>query len=258
MPKKVAREPSGFWEQPQMMNLVADLLVVAATLALGYAAALAALRLPFFPLQEVVVTTPLARVTAAQVEYAARSAVAGNFFTVDIERVRGAFEKLPWVRRASARRVWPQGIAVEIEEHEAVAAWKPGETDSRLVNRHGEVFAAATRAALPELAGPEGSAPEMLQRYRELAEILAPIGRRPQRVLLSSRLAWQLRLDNGLVMDLGRDEPRVPTLERVRRFVAVYREAVERVAAPVAAADLRYPNGFALRLASGRIVTKSR
>ncbi len=258
MAKKAQREPSGFWDQPQMMNLVADLLYFAATLALAYAAIVAALRLPLFPLRELALSAPLGRVTAAQVEYAARSGVAGNFFTIDIARVRAAFEKLPWVRHVSARRVWPQGISITLEEHEAVAVWRQGDGERRLLNRSGEVFSASTSAALPELGGPDGSAPQVLQRYGELLAVLAPIGRRPQQLVLSSRLAWQLRLDNGMLLDLGRDEPRVPTLERVRRFVVSYPAALEKVSAPIAAADLRYPNGFALRLASGRIVTKSK
>lgn len=240
-----------------MMNLVADLIYFAAVLALGYACVLAMLRLPVFPLREVVLTAPLYRVTPAQVEYAARSGIHGNFFTVDIERARAAFEKLPWVRRVSARRVWPWGIAVDIEEHEAVALWRQGETDTRLVNRQGEVFSATPAGELPELGGPEGSAPEVLARFREIEKLLAPIGRRPRRLVLSSRLAWQARLDNGLTLDLGREEARVPINARITRFVTAYADVVGRLAVPVAAADLRYPNGFALRLASGRVITKS-
>ena len=106
------------------MNLIADLLFFAAALALGYAAMLAAARLPFFPLRELVVAGPLQEVTPTQVEYAAGSAVAGNFFTVNLDAVRAAFEKLPWVRKAEVRRRWPNGLELAIEEHVAAARWK--------------------------------------------------------------------------------------------------------------------------------------
>lgn len=131
--KKVARRnhSGGFWDRPHLMNLMADLLLLAATVALGYAAVLALVRLPFFPLREVVVASPLQHVTIEQLDYAARSAVAGNFFTVDLERVRQGFEKLPWVRRVQARRQWPNGIELAIEEHEAAAIWKHNEGDAR-------------------------------------------------------------------------------------------------------------------------------
>ncbi|CAG0975366.1 partial Cell division protein FtsQ, partial [Rhodocyclaceae bacterium] len=164
------------------MNLIADLLFFAAALALGYAAMLAAARLPFFPLRELVVAGPLREVTPTQVEYAAGSAVAGNFFTVNLDAVRAAFEKLPWVRKAEVRRRWPNGLELAIEEHVAAARWKQadapkeapvgGGAEARLVNREGEVFAAASNAALPLFVGPEGTAPLILARYHELQPLL--------------------------------------------------------------------------------------
>jgi cell division protein FtsQ len=257
--KRKGNDSGGFWDRPQLMNLLSDLLLFASAAALGYAAVLGMARLPFFPLREVVVTSRLQEVTAMQVAYAARNAVAGNFFTVNLDAVRAAFEKLPWVRRADVRRRWPYGIELAIEEHVAAARWKqfgaPKEVplgdgaEARLVNRDGEVFAASSNARLPVFAGPEGSAPQILARHRELTEQLAPLGRRPQSVALSPRQAWQVRLDDDVLLDLGRDQAKSPVNERLARFVGVYREATERLYARADAIDLRYPNGFAVRLA---------
>ncbi len=238
----------GFWERPQLMNMLSDLLLLAASLALGYAALLALLRLPLFPLREVVVAGPLREVTLSQLEYAARSAVSGNFLTVNLETVRTACEKLPWVRSASVRRRWPNALEVRFEEHVAVARWKPADaSESRLVNAAGEVFAAASGAELPVFSGPEGMAPQILGRHRELGEWLAPLGRQPQTLVLSPRQAWQVRLDDGVLLDIGRDQAKSGVRERVLRYVAVQREAGEKLRSAVEVADLRYPNGFAVR-----------
>jgi cell division protein FtsQ len=236
------------------MDLVADLLIVVAVAALAWAAATLLQRLPVFPLRQVLVTSSLGQVTPAQVEQAARVALAGNFFTVDLDQVRGTFEKLPWVRRADVRRRWPDALELSLEEHQALARWKladrQGSQEARLVNSHGEVFAAASEAELPVLSGPEGSAPLLLARYQEFAAALAPMGRRPQTLLLSSREAWQLKLDDGLVLDLGRDEAKHPLAERLDRFVSHYRPALEKLhLAAGGVVDMRYPNGFALRVA---------
>lgn len=247
--KREPRDEQGFWHRSQVMNHVADILIFISVLALGYVAAVAALRLPFFPLREVSVVGPLKHVTQAQLDYAARNALTGNFFTVNLGSARAAFEKLPWVRRAHVRRIWPSGIEVELEEHVAAGLWKQGEGgDSRLVNVHGEVFAGAGEADLPLLGGPQASAPEVLARYRQFSELLAPLGRKPRSVMLSARLAWQLRLDDGLVIQLGRDQQKSTVAERLARFVTSYTEATEKLHAPAVTADLRYPNGFALRL----------
>ena len=232
------------------MNLIADLLFFAAALALGYAATLAAARLPLFPLREVAVVVPLREVTPTQIEYAARTALAGNFFTVNLDAVRAAFEKLPWVRKAEVRRRWPDGLELAIEEHLAAARWKNADgTEARLVNSEGEVFAAASNAALPLFIGPEGSAPAILERYRELGPLLEPLGRRLQSLALSPRQAWQLRLDDGVLLDLGRDQAKSRINDRLQRFAAAYRQAAERLRARADIIDLRYPNGFAMRVA---------
>jgi cell division protein FtsQ len=120
-----------------------------------------------------------------------------------------------------------------------------------LVNNEGEVFAAASEKVLPMFAGPEGSAPEVLARYREFEQALAKVGRRPETLVLSRREAWQVKLDDGLLVELGRDEAKHPLSERMARFAAFYRQAVERTqVAAGGIVDMRYPNGFALRVAN--------
>lgn len=250
MAKRKTNDNAGFWDRPQLMNLVADLLFFAAALALGYAATLAVARLPFFPLRAVTVAGPLQEVTPTQLEYAARNAMAGNFFTVNLDAVRAAFEKLPWVRKAEVRRRWPDGIELAIEEHVAAARWKHADgAEARLVNREGEVFAASSSAKLPLFVGPEGTAPLILARYHELKPLLEPIGRQPQTLALSPRQAWQTKLDDGVLLDLGRDQAKSRVNERLQRFTAVYGQAAERLKARADVIDLRYPNGFAMRLA---------
>ncbi len=244
------QDADGFWDRPQLLDLAADLLLLFGVAALAYAAVMTLVRLPFFPLKQVVVVSALNQVTPAQIEVAARSSLAGNFFTVNLDEVRSAFEKLPWVRKTSVRRRWPDGVELAIEEHVAAARWRNSEGEARLVNSHGEVFAASLatgHAALPQFGGPEGSAPQMLARYREFAELLAPLGRASKTVTLSPRLAWQLRLDDGLTLELGRDQSKHPIHERLRRFVGTYGEARKRAKTAIATIDMRYPNGFALR-----------
>lgn len=253
--RRKPRSPAdGFWERPPLMNVVADTLLLFGILALGYALLLAVVRLPLFPLKQIVVTSPIDQVTHTQVEYAVQHSLSGNFFTVDLDGIRTSFEKLPWVRKASVRRHWPDALEVEIEEHVAVARWRNSTGEMRLVNRQGEVFnavLAGSQHALPLFGGPEGSAPQVLARYREFNELLAQLGRTARTVLLSPRQAWQLRLDDGLVLELGRDQNSHSIHERIERFVGTYAAVRERVPLTIAAIDMRYPSGFALRPGSG-------
>jgi cell division protein FtsQ len=198
-----------------------------------------AIRLPIFPLRDVSVTGRVAHTTRDQVESIVREELRGNFFTLDLEATRVAFEKLPWVRRAALRRVWPDRLEVAIEEHVALARWR----DTALVNDRGEVFEAATDARLPVFAGPEGSAAEMAAQYGVFANLLASIGRAPAQLRLSERRAWELQLDNGDVLELGRQD----LAARLGRFTTLYERTVGQLPPRAYRIDLRYPNGFALR-----------
>jgi cell division protein FtsQ len=237
----------GIWDRPLLLNLVADLLFVAAAAALSYAAATALQRLPVFPLHRLVIARPLQQVSAEQVERAASASMRGNFFTVNLESVRDAFQRLSWVRRADVRRLWPDGIEVAIEEQVAAARWRPADESLRLVNGYGEVFAAdAVPPQLPALSGPDGTAPLLLSQYREFVQTLMPLQRRPLALAMTPRRAWQLRLDDGLVLELGRDQGKDTLSERLAAFVAAYGATRTRLTFEPDRIDLRYPNGFAL------------
>lgn len=248
---KPSRKPQAaadsFWDRPALINLLADALLLFSIVLLTYAALLGAQRLPVFPLRQMVVAGKVHQVTPMQVEYAVRSSVSGNFFTIDLDNVRAAFEKLPWVRRAEVRRVWPDGIEVNIEEQMAVARWRQADGEYRLVNVAGEVFVAASEADLPIFSGPEGSAAQMLERHQEFTRALAPIGRTPKEMSLSMRQAWQVKLDDDLLLVLGRDDAAHPVSGRLRRFVSAYPELQQQFSSSWRLIDMRYPNGFAVR-----------
>jgi len=252
------RPETGLWHKPALLNLVSDLLTLLAAFGLGWALVLWFVSRPLFPLNEVVVLTPPAQVTEAQLEYAARTAINGNFFTVDLEAVKSGFEKLPWVRKAEVRRRWPDAIELRIEEHQAVAYWTVSESgDLRLVNAQGEVFIAASDADMPQFDGPQGSSGWLLARHAEFSRLLQPMGARLVGLALSAREAWQLRLDTGLVIMLGRDQEKSQLADRLNRFIAAWPQVREQIDIDIKVADLRYPGGFALTPADGTVLLPS-
>lgn len=255
--ERVKRGPAaeGFWDRPVLLNLAADVLLLGAAVLLGWAAWAGSQRLPFYPLREVVVVSHVERVGRVQIEHAARTAISGNLLSVNLDEARGAFEKLPWVRRVELRRVWPDALEITIEEHVAVARWvrpdSAGNVEGRLVNNHGEIFTAVAAATdLPSLNGPEGASAVMVERLQEFAGRLAGINRKPVALTLSARAAWQLRLDDGVVIELGRDQPKLPLSARIDRFASHYAMAQAKGGQAVTAVDMRYPNGFVLHLGS--------
>ena len=235
------------WDNPRLANAVANALYALALALIVYAGARVLSESPAFSLKTIVVGGELQHVARGEIVSALQGRVKGTFFTVDLEAVRALFEGIPWVRRAELRRSWPDRLEVRIEEHVALARWGQ-RREPQLVNTHGELFRGQSDAILPVFSGPAGSEGEVTLRYLAFRDLLAPLALEPRQVLLSPRLAWQLRLSNGLTVQLGRDSDRDRVDERLARVVSVYPQTLGKARHRLEYVDLRYPNGFALRV----------
>ena len=249
------------WNDALALNRLTRFLVMAVLVFAGYTGVRWAANQPVFAIRVITVTSanrgPLDHVQTAQVAQFCVPRLTGTLFTNDIEATRAAFEALPWVRRATVRREWPNRLAVTLEEHRALARWNDA-GGNRFVSTSGEAFNAPGEkvigAALPLLLGPEGAEKEVAIRYAEFRERLSAIAKTPAVVALSPRQAWTIKLaagadaHEGLTLDLGREQPRSSVLSRLERFTAHYTVTLGRFAARVEAVDLRYPNGFAARV----------
>ena len=219
------------------VTLVAGIVSGMAVLALCFGALYWVLLPQHFPLTRVDLKGNFEKTSKAELQ-AALPRISGNFFAADLGEVRASVERLPWVRHVAVRRVWPGRLEISIEEHVALARWG----DDALVNTYGERFGGKTDQVLPVFIGPAGTQAEVARRYAKFTAIVAPLGTKIERVSLSARHAWQLRLANGLHLALGRDADLAEN--RLRRFVEVY-PTVKNKNEYV---DLRYPNGFAVRV----------
>ena len=227
------------WNKPQQLHMISSTLFGISLLLLLYGALHYVLHLPAFNLRAVHLSATPQQVDAAKIAAVVRNELRGNFFTVDLEATQRAFEKLPWVRSASVRRQFPWQLEVELEEHVALARWNEAE----LVNTHGEVFLAETAQVLPLFSGQAENAAEVTKMYREFSEQLAPIEKQIIQINLSPRRAWQLRLNNGMLLKLGREESQ----QRLGRFVGVAGIRDQTAGINMQYVDLRYRNGFAVK-----------
>ena len=166
------------------------------------------------------------------------------------------FEAVPWVRHARVQREFPNRLRVTLEEHEAVAWW--GQSGSgQLVSRLGEVFEASPDEGdgLPELAGPPEQAPLVWTLYQSLSEEVARLDRTLVRLELNERGSWRAELDNGTRLELGRGDSD-ELLARTRRFTTTVGQLAQRYPGALQSVDLRYPNGYALRVQGVTTVTE--
>ena len=232
------------WDRPDLLNSAASALYGLGILLALIVGVAVVVRLPVFPLREIRLESAPAHVTRDEIERHMKGTIRGNFFTLDIESIRTSFLRIPWVRSVELRRRWPDRLDVTLEEHVPLARWAP----AALVNTHGEVFKARYGEPLPLFTGPEGASKEMAIQYEFFRRGLSSIGQRPAELLVSPRRAWRLRLESGITLELGREHIEA----RFGRFVANYERALETLDQDIQYVDLRYANGFAVRVPPAR------
>ena len=227
------------WDKPRLLNWIANLLYALSVVLMLYALLFVVVHLPIFPIREVKVDGQLVHVNREQIKLIVAKHLKGNFFTMDLEKTRDAFEKLPWARNVSVRRRWPDKLDVVIKEHQALARWG----NIALVNTHGELFQAATNGELPVFYGPGDGVMEVTTNYGAYSQLMNKANIKIAQVSLSPRRAWEIKTDKGLVIALGREEMQT----RLVKFTRAYQSTLSQLNVNVVYADLRYPNGFAVR-----------
>ena len=95
---------------------------------------------------------------------------------------------------------------------------------------------------MPNFIGPNADALIVAQQYEKFTQQLATLNLYVAQLTLSPRHAWQMRLSNDMVLELGRDDIE----QRLARFVQVYPYSLAAMQMGVRYVDLRYPNGFAV------------
>lgn len=164
----------------------------------------------------------------------------GGILTANLLDLKAAAEELPWVGRVRLRRVWPDQLVVEVEEHRPIARWNA----DGLVTAGGVVFRPRTGtlpAGLPRLVGEDARAPELARRYLQWRDELMLIGQLIETLELDARGDWRISLIMGTELRLGT----TAIEERLARFIANAPQ-LERVGLP-RVIDLRYSNGFAVQ-----------
>lgn len=237
----------------RLMNITAAVLFVACGLLLAGALGWWAVRNPMFAIRGIVVQGDTTHNNAATLRANVLPRLRGNFFTVDLQKTREAFEAVPWVRHAIVKRQFPNKLRVQLQENEAEAFWG-ADSESRLVNTYGEVFEAnpgdVEQDEMPRLVGPEGSAAQVLAMYRGLKPMLENLDLGIEQVALSGRGGWTLTLDSGATVELGRGATE-EVLARSQRFAATLTQVTAKYGRrpeALVTADLRHTDGYAVKL----------
>jgi cell division protein FtsQ len=181
------------------------------------------------------------RVSPGQIEKAVAPFAHAGFMSADLDGIQYAIEALPWVEHARIQRHWPNSLHVTVIEQTAAARWG----ESGLLNTRGELFvrsATHVPAELPRLSGPDGTESQVAQRYLAVQGRMLEAGMRIAALRLDARGAWEMDLDSGVTVRLGRRE----VDERIDRFIHTASQVISHRLNEITYVDMRYSNGFAI------------
>ena len=196
-----------------------------------------------FPIKEVGIKGEYENVNKNQVDLIKNKYIKKNFFAVNLNKTRGAFKKLPWIRDVSIRRDWNKfGLLVEIESHKPIARW----SNRGLVNSYGELFHAAYEGNLPLFLGPYDFVGEMTVKYNEINKILKKELMQIGTISLSSRLSWEIYTNNQMQILLGKEEGSSIS-KKLNILIENYQVILSELKSRVDYVDIRYKDGFVVK-----------
>lgn len=168
-----------------------------------------------------------------------------GFFGQDVTLVREQIQKMPWIKQAVVRKIWPDRLNIWVSDYSPVAIWNNNE----LLSNDGTIFKFPMDKLkdknLPQLIGPDYQSLVVLEAWKKIYADLKSKGLILKSVALDERDAWQLELDNGVILKLGRGEWQ----SKLDRFATIYPQIEVPENKKLVYVDLRYNVGAAVGLA---------
>lgn len=202
----------------------------------------------YFPIENIKIEGTFENLSRSDIKKTVMSVARGGYFTVDLNVIRNALVELPWVEEASIRKQWPAGLTITVTEKRAIAFW--GKSD--LLSDKGELFSPGPVSlksvsqvlSMPQLDGPDNLHKSVWVFLKDTNKKIKDLDVVIKHLILDKRRSWEMRLSNDVVVKLGREN----TDSRLQRFIKVFKLENAPKMQNIESMDLRYPNGFAIRM----------
>lgn len=199
-----------------------------------------------FPIHQVNVTGELHYVDRSALSQALTPFLRENFFEIDLLAVQQKMEMFTWIDQAQVRKEWPHTLTIALGERVPVANWGK----NQFLSQKGEIFFAEhvqPNPNLPTFIGMAEQAPLIAEHYIKMQSVLRDAGLSIQALEMTDRVSCTLQLRNGVSLVI--DEKN--SLEKLKRFAALYQLFSDEQRQQLLRVDLRYENGLAIKWKKG-------
>lgn len=226
--------------------LAAGTLLVGGATGIWHAKAAAGEFAQRFPIQRIAILGNLKHVERHKLDAALQPFMRENYFSVDLPGVKEKTRSSAWVDDVHVRKEWPNTLIITLQERIPVANWGK----NQFLSKKGEIFFAEhvqPNPNLPTFIGMADQATLIAQHYVQMQEVLKDAGLTIKVLEMTDRVSMTLQLSGDLTLVVDEKE----SLEKLRRFTAVYGLFPEEQRQQFLRVDLRYENGLAIKWKKG-------
>ena len=198
----------------------------------------------YFEIKKISLNKELVNSSKENIENISKKYLKGkSFFNFKIDYLILELNKVEWVRNVDIRRVYPNEVSITIEEHQPVAIWN----NKRYINNFGELFEVKIiKKNLPLLQSDEDRINEIFDYFYQFNENLRlnNLEYTINKIEENEIRSVTIFLTSGLYIKLGSKNVK----NKINLFFKVYKSLKTRDLKKIRYIDMRYSNGFSLRL----------
>lgn len=166
-----------------------------------------------------------------------------NLWLINVSEVKKKLYDHPWVREIFINKIWPNILKLELIQHTPIAKWN----GKFMLTNSGKILPLINKNLnLPEFYAPFGQEQVLLEKYSILLEKLTPLGLFISKIEIMPDQNIQISLSNNInntiIIKLGT----IDLLDRINRFIIVYKKRLQPIISDISYVDLRYTNGVAV------------
>lgn len=168
---------------------------------------------------------------------------AGSFFTAILPELKDSAMQQDWISQVDIERKWGEGIVITALPREAIARFG----SEHLIDSQGKVYKPVSESELSQpglimLQGDADQATLIMQQMQQVNQWFAPLDMQVEDLVLTPRMTWAIKFNNGMRIIVDNEH----TSQKLMNLSQLLQNQLADKKENIAAADLRYKNGFVI------------